>query len=62
MVNIYLECAQRAPLIVWNLKVNQEKISPETIKREKMERSWRPGEKRGNSLLGDSKDMVKNKA
>ena len=47
-------------LIVWNLKVNEDKTSSETIKREKEHESetWRKTRKLG-SLLGDSEDMAK---
>ena len=47
-------------LIVWNLKVNEDKTSSETIKREKYHEleTWRKTRKLG-SLLGDSEDMAK---
>jgi hypothetical protein len=47
-------------LIVWNLKVNEDKTSSETIKREKEHEleTWRKTRKLG-SLLGDSEDMAK---
>lgn len=47
-------------LIMWNLKVNEEKTSPETIKREVDEEleTWRKNKKLC-SILGDSDDMIK---